>query len=157
MPKSFGTKEELEVKLKEYSTFIDRKLHPELKKRVDAREQVEEEIADYRDLSTKLKALDQQDGDSPLEAMVDLGHDTVYCRGVASAESKQQLMMHVHVGMGFHVELTIPEALAFSEKRIRFLEQILKKRVEASTMVARHIESSLLILEELAREMRDYD
>jgi prefoldin subunit 5 len=143
--------------VKEYSTFIDTKLHPELKKRVDAREQVEEEIADYRDLSTKLKALVAQQDDSPLEAMVDLGHDTVYCRGVASPEQNKPLMMHVHVGMGFHAELTIPEALAFSEKRILYLEQILKKRVEASTMVARHIESSLLILEQLAREKRDYN
>jgi hypothetical protein len=72
MSRSFGTKEELDVKVKEYSTFIDTKLHPELKKRVDAREQVEEEIADYRDLSTKLKARVAQQDDSPLEAMVDL-------------------------------------------------------------------------------------
>lgn len=151
---TFATKEELETKLREYSNFIDKTLHPELKKRVEAREQVEEEIAEYQELATKITAL--LGSAKPLEAMVDLGHDAVFCRGVALDNEKEQ-MLHVHVGMGFHVELTIPETIAFSEKRVGFLEKKLKKKVEASTLVARHVESSLLILEELAKEMKDYD
>eukprot|EP00545_Synedropsis_sp_CCMP1620_P014574 CAMPEP_0119028524 /NCGR_PEP_ID=MMETSP1176-20130426/39042_1 /TAXON_ID=265551 /ORGANISM="Synedropsis recta cf, Strain CCMP1620" /LENGTH=147 /DNA_ID=CAMNT_0006984671 /DNA_START=74 /DNA_END=514 /DNA_ORIENTATION=- len=141
---TFGSKEELEAKLREYSSFIDKTLHPELKKRVEAREEVEQEIAEYQDLATKLTALDSS---SSLEAMVDLGHDSVYCRGVASGidttTSNKERMMHVHVGMGFHAELTIPEAIAFCDKRIGFLNKILIEKVEASTLVARHVESSL--------------
>jgi hypothetical protein len=60
-------------KLKEYATFIDNTLHPELERRVLAREKVEEEIEEYRDLATKLRALEEKMLTSePLKALVDL-------------------------------------------------------------------------------------
>lgn len=142
-----ANREEDEAKMKEYSTFIDETLHPELKKRVAAREEVEHEIADYQDLSTKLEALPL----AKVEAMVDLGHQAVYCQAVAT-DSK---LLYVHVGMGFHAEMTRPEAITFCEKRVSFLNTVLTQRVESATQVARHVKASLIILEQLANEMAE--
>jgi prefoldin alpha subunit len=140
------SREEDEAKLKEYSAFIDQTLHPELKRRVEARGEVEREIDDYRDLSTKLKAVSSS---SQLKALVDLGHQAVYCQAVATDNSK----IYVHIGMGFHAEMMLSEAIAFCEKRIRFLNTVLVKRAEQATQVARHLQASLLLLEQLANEI----
>ncbi|KAI2496673.1 Prefoldin subunit [Fragilaria crotonensis] len=135
-----------EAKLKQYAAFIDHTLHPELKKRVEAREEIENEIKDYRDLSVKLQSLIPS---SSMKALVDLGHQTVYCEAVANDNSK----LFVHVGMGFHAEMTIPEAIAFCEKRIQFLNSVLEQRAESAAQVARHLQASLLLLEQLADEL----
>ena len=140
------SREEDEAKLKEYSSFIDQILHPELKRRVEARAEVESEIDDYQDLSIKLQALTSP---SPLKALVDLGHQAVYCQAVATDNSK----VCVHIGMGFHAEMMLSEAIAFCEKRIRFLNTVLVKRAEQATQVARHLQASLLLLEQLANEV----
>lgn len=143
------SKEELEAKIKEYSSFIDKKLYPVLKKRVEEREKVESEIADYQDLTLKLVAIS---GDTSLESMVDLGHQIVYCRAISSDITR----VNVHVGMGFHAELTIPEALTYCEKRQQFLDKVLAQRADAASKVAQHVESSLVILEQLAQEMKEH-
>jgi prefoldin subunit 5 len=55
--------------------------------------------------------------------------------------------------MGFHAEMMLSEAIAFCEKRIRFLNDVLVKRAEQATQVARHLQASLLLLEQLANEI----
>mmetsp|Transcript_26720 Transcript_26720/g.39520 ORF Transcript_26720/g.39520 Transcript_26720/m.39520 type:complete len:152 (-) Transcript_26720:302-757(-) len=137
-------KEDLEAKVKEYSSFIDKMLYPKLNQRVQAREEVEQEIADYKDLITKLSELQH----CPIEAISDLGFDTVLCRSVAHPAKK----IFIHVGLGFHAEMTRNEGIDFCKKRISFLDDLLSRRVTEASEVARHIESSLAILEELARE-----
>jgi prefoldin subunit 5 len=137
---------DVHVKLKEYATFIDDKLHPELKRRVLAREKIEEEIEEYRDLATKLRAVQEKGTPSqPLKALVDLGHQTISCQ----AETSVPLKLYVHVGMGFHVEMTAEEAITFCHARLEFLSRLLNLRVERAAQVARDLQSSLVIMEQL--------
>lgn len=138
-------KEDAQVKLEQYAAFIDQTLHPELRKRVEAREEIENEIKDYGDLSVKLNALASS---SSVQALVDLGHQTAYCEAIANDNTK----LYVHIGMGFHAEMTIPEALAFCEERMLFLSNVLTQRAERAKQVARHLQASLLLLEQLADE-----
>lgn len=138
------SKEFLEAKLKEYSSFIDEKLYPELNRRVQAREEVEQEIADYKELIAKLSEIQAQ----PIEAISDLGFDTVLCHAVAPFPAK----MFIHVGMGFHAEMTRNEGIDFCNKRISFLDKLLTRRAEEASEVALHVESSLTIIEELVKE-----
>mmetsp|Transcript_30402 Transcript_30402/g.34654 ORF Transcript_30402/g.34654 Transcript_30402/m.34654 type:complete len:155 (-) Transcript_30402:351-815(-) len=141
------SREELEAKIKEYSSFIDTKLYPELNFRVKARETVENEIAEYKDLSTRLESLPL----SPIQTLVNLGYEALYCHAVTDSSRK----IFVHVGMGFHVEMAIEEAIKFCKKRLSFLSTKLDRRAEAAAEVARHVETSLHILEELSKEKQN--
>mmetsp|Transcript_3339 Transcript_3339/g.4826 ORF Transcript_3339/g.4826 Transcript_3339/m.4826 type:complete len:158 (+) Transcript_3339:26-499(+) len=144
--------DELRNKLEEYSTFIDKTLHPELQKAVASREEVEAEIAEYQELRDKIILLQgrKESLQKPLESLVDLGHKTAYCRAVV--DDPQTIF--VHVGMGFHTEFTLKEATFFIEKRIQYLEKdVLVERLKKAKTVAAHLESSLLILETLAKEV----
>jgi len=145
--------DELRNKLEEYSNFIDKTLHPQLQKAVSSREEVEAEIAEYQELRDKIGFLQSRKRESqqPLESLVDLGHKTAYCRAIV--DDPQTIF--VHVGMGFHAEFTLEEAIAFIDKRLQFLEnRVLSDRLKKAKTVASHLESSLLILETLAKEVQ---
>jgi hypothetical protein len=71
---------------------------------------------------------------APSSILADLGYQTVFCRATIGSNQKAGTMMasslsstvvflFVHVGMGFHVQLTVPEAQNFVRKRIQFLQE----------------------------------
>ena len=142
---------ELREKLKQYTTFVDSTLYPQLKKTVEAREETEGEIQEYSELHNKLQVIIQSDISKPMEAMVNLGHELVYCRAVADRST-----VCVDIGKGFFVELTIQEAMPVIMERITFLrDQVLKKRIEDASRVASHLESSLVIVEALSKHVKE--
>lgn len=145
---------ELREKLMEYSTFLDSTLYPELKKTVEAREETEGEIKEYSELHNKLQVILESDILKPMEAMVNLGHEQVYCRAQVTDPS----IVCVDIGKGFFVELTIKEALAAILERIAFLrDQVLQKRIEDASRVASHLESSLVIVEALSKHVKELE
>lgn len=146
---------ELREKLEEYSTFLDSTLYPELKRTVAARQETQDEINEYRELHDKLGVMMQQKNEKePLEAMVNLGHELVYCK----AQVDDPSTVFVDVGKSFFIELTREEALAAIEKRISFLqEHVLPKRVQDASRVASHLESSLMIVEALSRHLQELE
>ena len=146
---------ELQEKLKEYSSFIDSTLYPELRRTVMARESTEGEIKEYQVLYDKLAVLQHhRDEEKTLQAMVNLGHELVYCQ----AEVDDPLTVFVDVGKGFFVELTLADALPVIQKRISFLQQeMLPKRVQDASRVASHLESSIMIVEALARHVKELE
>ena len=81
--------------------------------------------------------------------MVDLGHGTLFCNAVGELDT-----IYVHVGMGFHVEMTVTEAIAFVKKRLSFLETNVLKRKEAQVReITDHIVTASAILDELTQQM----
>ena len=147
--------DELRTKMAEYASFIDKTLQPELLAAVTAREETEAEIAEYEELLEMIRmVLTNAPTKKPLDSMVDLGHEIAFCK--ATIHNPQQLF--VHVGMGFHAELSLDEAIGFCDARISFIEsQILTKRVDKAKQVAAHLEASLVMLQELAMEVQDME
>ena len=142
--------------MNEYAVFVDTTLQPQLLLAVTAREETELEIASYGELADKLITIlsDGPKTGKPLESLVDLGHEVVYCK--ATIENRQQVF--VHVGLGFHAEFSLEEAVEFCEKRISFLKtHLLLKRIEKAKLVAAHLEASLVILQELSMEIQDME
>lgn len=154
---------ELREKLKEYSSFLDSTLHPELQRAVAAREETEADIHEYQELYDKLETLHEssqqsnninKSSSSSMEAMVNLGHELAYCH----AEVENANAVFVDMGMGLFIELSQKEALVAIEKRMTFLQQQkLPRRLENAQKVAAHMESSILILEALARELQQME
>lgn len=143
-----STKNELQQQITEYSNFITKTLQPQLQSAVDAREGTESEIAEYRLLQSKLQQIqintDAMKGSS-INTIVDLAHQTIYCK----ANIPNPRIIYINIGF-FHVEMTIPEAITFINKRVQYLEQcVLKHRVENAVMIAKDVEKSLELLDEL--------
>jgi len=137
--------EEIRQKLEEYSSFLREVLRPDSEALSAAENEARMEIEEYKELRERLT-----DWNSVDPHLVDLGSNKVQCRATVDDSST----IFVNVGMGFHVELTVDEALAYVDKRIHFLSsQVLKHRSEKSRQVQEHIQSSTMILEELSREL----
>jgi len=136
-------------KIEEYSRFVSEKLHPELRSAETARNEVRAEIHEYKELGEKLKDF-QKENKHDLETMVDLGHQTVYCNAVANLDK-----IYVHVGMGFHVEMSIAEAIRFIGKRVSFLEKdVLKGKDLRVREITNHIMGASAILDDLNQELQ---
>jgi prefoldin alpha subunit len=143
------SKEEIHQKMSEYSTFIDKVLRPELDEAKAASHKVKTEIQEYKELRERLDAL-KKETPNELESIVDLGYKSVFCRAVAKDPRK----VFVHVGMGFHVEFNISEAIAFTRKRMSFLEDdFLSDKEKKVNEVKDHIASAGVILDKLEREL----
>ena len=149
---------DIRAKIEEYSSFIGTTLRPQLESAVKAREDVENDIKEYELLQTKLEDMLKKEetataaaiANGPMDSLVDLGHEMVYCNAVIDDPNK----IFVHTGMGFHVEMTLAEASNFVKKRIRFLrDDVLQHRTHRATTIAVHIEETLLVLQQLGKEM----
>ena len=133
--------------LQQYTSFLNETLRPNMEA-LKLREQlIQEEIEQYDTLRTRVADLVAQHQQSLQVESVDLGHGKLSC----AAEVADTSHIFVHVGMGFHAELTLPEAVQFCQKRIGFLRyNVLKQQVEKISKVAEHIKSTETILDEIA-------
>ena len=146
-----STNAEIQQKITEYSGFVEQVLRPQLEVAEKERLKAKTTIEEYKDLQKQLYDW-KNEANRRLETLVDLGYKTIYCRAVAENVN----MIYVHVGMGFHVELQIPEALEFVEKRIKFLEEdVLSGKEKKVTQVSDHIQSANIILDKLESEMQN--
>ena len=159
------TNDDLKGKIAEYGNFISQTLEPQLRNAVMEREKTEAEINDYIQLQNGLRRLlleqqqQQQLGSSSLEeshqstkqlnGLVDIAHSTIYC----NVSIPNLNIIYVDVGFGFHIEMTISEAISFIDKRVHFLEKtVLKHRLDVAKRVAKDVEDALELLEELGGE-----
>ena len=134
--------------MKVYSDFIEETLKPALKKAETTRNSVKDEIRDYQELRQRLKQHYGQGKIDQYETEVDLGHKTLYSRAVAKDVSQ----IFVNVGMGFHVEFSISEAVKVVEDRINFLEKKLSIKNEKVQEVSNHLQSAILVFQQLEIE-----
>lgn len=134
---------DVEQKINEYKGFLDSTLRPQLEEANAAKKVVVEEIKEYEYLLHHLK---KAHGLSTMT--VDLGYEKAYCEATIQPNTN----VFVDVGMGFHVEFTVVEALAFCEKRMRFLRGKLAARKVKLGKIEDHVTTAEDILEHLANE-----
>jgi prefoldin subunit 5 len=135
-------------KVEEYTTFVGSRLRPELERAEQSRKETRDEISGYKDLEGRLRHF-KENKVTNYESTVDLGFQMISCNATGNATK-----LYVHVGMGFHVEMTIEEAITFVRKRVNFLENdVLKRKERKVRETTDHIVVASSILEELTREM----
>ena len=141
--------EDIKQKISEYSSFIQTTLQPNLEQFETSFKKAKIEIGEYDELRTQLQGI--IDGrPSKRETIVDLGYKTIFCEAVVDDYDT----IFVHVGMGFHIEMRISEALEFVDKRIKFLtQQVLSPRDQKVKETKAHIESATEILRQLQIEL----
>ena len=145
--------DDLQDQLSHYIRFIEKVLRPKLLNAESEAGVVRAEIANYEDLAKQMNeraATPLGKEEEPMESMVDLGHETLFCNAVVREPNK----IFVRVGMGFHVELTPGEASDFSKKRISFLRSTkLSEKESEIKEIKGHIHSASMILDQLHAEM----
>eukprot|EP00980_Cylindrotheca_fusiformis_P003446 scaffold770_cov109-Cylindrotheca_fusiformis.AAC.13 len=141
---------EIREKMSEYSGFIEKILRPEYQLAKKLYQTAKQEIDEYKELQQCLLK-QQQQPTKQHEDVVDLGFETMFCRAEATDMSK----IFVHVGMGFHVEFTILEALKFVVERITFLEQnTLAAKERKMVEVGNHLDEAEIAFRQLATELQ---
>ena len=139
---------EIQTKKKECLQFLDHVLRPELQRALSKETETTNEINEYSDLREKLVKM--VSSGNKLETTVDLGHGKVSTRASVDDSS----FVFIHVGMGFHVELSLPEAIQFADKRADFLrKEVLPRRSIETEKVRQHIQASEMILDGFSAEL----
>ncbi|KAG7340933.1 prefoldin subunit domain containing protein [Nitzschia inconspicua] len=149
---SVFNKDLLQQQLSNYAGLVENVLKPQLLIAEQAANRIRQEIRDYQELGQLLQQLNMTDttATSTTTTMVDLGYQTIFCQ--ASKSSGRMLL--VHVGMGFHVELTISEAQAFVLKRIQYLQNTrLHPQQRNMDEIQEHITSATDLLLQLQQEI----
>uniref|UniRef100_A0A8D0BE31 Protein UXT n=1 Tax=Salvator merianae TaxID=96440 RepID=A0A8D0BE31_SALMN len=137
--------QQVQQKVLQYEAFISDVLQRDLQKVLEQRDEVYEKIAQYLQLKNVIERL-QETGGQKLTTQVDLG-----CNFYVSAEVPDTTTIFVAVGYGFFVELTLPEALIFIEKKNKLLTELSETLTKDSAKIKANIR---MVLEGL-RELQD--
>ena len=144
----------MDSKISEYSNFIKQTLQPQLQAAVEARLATKTEISEYVELKNKLLQIVAAHDVGPINTIVDIAHQAVYCK----ATIPNPRTIYINVGFGFHIEMKIPEAIEFIDKRVDYLEkEVLKYRSEVADTVAQDVENALELLEQLGEELAEIE
>eukprot|EP00238_Polyblepharides_amylifera_P007343 CAMPEP_0196586248 /NCGR_PEP_ID=MMETSP1081-20130531/53643_1 /TAXON_ID=36882 /ORGANISM="Pyramimonas amylifera, Strain CCMP720" /LENGTH=158 /DNA_ID=CAMNT_0041908063 /DNA_START=14 /DNA_END=490 /DNA_ORIENTATION=- len=106
---------QLPKKVAEYESFLYR-LKADLAVVSRQREGLQQQMDAYADLSNNIQTLQEQ-GQAELTTLVNLGAE-VFCQ----AEVPDTERLFVDIGLGFHVEFTQSEVVAFSKVKIEALK-----------------------------------
>jgi len=141
--------EERMEKITRYENFLNETLKKDLFSVMEARDRVYEEQAEYLKLKTVIEKISAspsvKDG---LKAKVDLG-----CNFYAQALVDDPSMIFLDVGLGFHVQLTLPEALTTIDVKTKHLNE----KAERLTESANKIKAQIRIVMEGIRELSNIE
>ncbi|XP_061470424.1 protein UXT [Rhineura floridana] len=135
--------QQVQEKVLQYEAFIGDVLQRDLQKVLEQREEVYEKIAQYLQLKNVIERF-QETGSQELTTQVDLG-----CNFYVNAEVPDTSTIFVALGYGFFVELTLPEALAFIEKKNKLLTELSEALTKDSAKIKANIRMVLEGLREL--------
>jgi len=145
--------QDLRSKCEEYKEFVEKTLQPQFRIAISLKEETESEIKEYNELKANLVIIElkQLNEKKELESLVDLGHNQCFARAIVDNPNK----VFVHVGLGFHVEFKLEEAIRFIDKRLIHLRKdVLSQRIEKSKSIEHDLKDALALIESLQNEFR---
>ncbi|XP_023332095.1 protein UXT homolog [Eurytemora carolleeae] len=139
-------KEEIREKILRYETHLNETLRNDLKTCLELRDKVYSEQAEFLALRNTILAIREsglQKGE-PLKTKVDLG-----CNFYCEAKVDDPTWILVSIGMGFFLEMTLPEALEYIRKKDVELSTQADKLTQQSTKIKTNIKLVIGGLKEL--------
>eukprot|EP00123_Amoebidium_parasiticum_P022125 comp80525_c0_seq1/m.48352 comp80525_c0_seq1/g.48352 ORF comp80525_c0_seq1/g.48352 comp80525_c0_seq1/m.48352 type:complete len:149 (-) comp80525_c0_seq1:207-653(-) len=133
----------VEETVRQYESFIEDKLKVDLQRVLDHRDKLYDRVAQYYKLKNEIVVIKASDQPS-LTTMIDLG-----CNVFVQAKIPDTKMIYVNVGYGFHVEMTLDEALEFIEKKTKQMIKDTDRLTEQGNKIKAHIKMVLTALQEL--------
>ncbi|CAM6087971.1 unnamed protein product [Calypogeia fissa] len=130
-------------KIQKYENFVDTRLKPDLVHAISLRDKSYEQQRIFSDLAKNIQML-QENGLKKLKSMVNLGSE-VYVQ----AEVPDTSRIFVDIGLGFHAEFTLDEALRYIDSK----QLLLTKEVERQTQQIARIKAHIKLVMEGIREL----
>jgi prefoldin alpha subunit len=130
-----------------YEEFLNERLRSDLHKVLAQRDKVCSDVGEYNQLKTTINLLHSQATSSKpktLKTMVDLG-----CNFYTHAKVDDCSKIVVSVGLGFYLEMTLKEALAFVEKKVSNLTDEMDRLSEQAAQINGRIKVVMETLREL--------
>ena len=138
-------------KITEYEAFVNERLRGDLKRVLEARDSIYNDLAEYHQLSIIIERIRGGPGGSgggvtqrDLKTMVDLGANFY-----AQARVPDASHICVAVGFGFYVEFTLDEALRFIECKVAHLTERGRQLSKQASEISARIKLVLEALHEL--------
>jgi prefoldin alpha subunit len=141
--RSNRSQDETRAKIEQYETFVDKRLKPDLVAAISLWDKVLEQQKVYSDLAKNIKLLQEQKL-TKLRTMINLGSE-VY----GQAEVPDATKIFVDIGLGFHAEFTLDEALEFISAK----DKLLSKQVEQHTAQVASIKAQIKLVVEGIKEL----
>ncbi|XP_024359907.1 uncharacterized protein [Physcomitrium patens] len=141
--RSNRSQDETRVKIEQYETFVDKRLKPDLVTAIGLRDKVLEQQKVYSDLAKNIILLQEQKL-TKLRTMINLGSELY-----GQAEVPDATRIFVNIGLGFHAEFTLDEALGFIVEK----DKMLSKQVEEHTAQVANIKAQIKLVVEGIREL----
>ncbi|KAJ1966124.1 hypothetical protein GGI12_000273 [Dipsacomyces acuminosporus] len=120
---------ELREPIKKYEDFINNRLQPDLQNTLALRDAVYNQISEYLKLKTHIQSI-KDHGLEELETKVDLGSNFYVKAFVPDTE-----YMFVSIGFGFHLQMTLDEADAFIDDKVKHLERLADKHTQEANEI----------------------
>ncbi|KAJ1896778.1 hypothetical protein LPJ66_003782 [Kickxella alabastrina] len=108
---------EIQEAIKKYEDFITTKLQPDLQQTLELRDTIFNQMSEYLKLKTHIDTIRTQ-GLDELETKVDLGSNFYVKAFVPDTK-----FIFVSIGFGFHLQMTLDEADAFIDEKVKHLEK----------------------------------
>ncbi|KAG9295995.1 hypothetical protein G9A89_011847 [Geosiphon pyriformis] len=131
-------------KVKQYEGFLNDTLKPDLKKMMDLRDVIYDQISEYLKLKTQIQLIIDNEL-TEMKTMVDLGTNFY-----VQAKVPDTSFLYINVGFGFHVQLTSSEAVEFIDRKEKLLQ---RKADQYSKEVAKIKANIKMVLEALTEIM----
>ncbi|TPX63236.1 hypothetical protein SpCBS45565_g06774 [Spizellomyces sp. 'palustris'] len=129
--------------IERYERFVNERLRVDLQKAVVARDKIYETIAEYLKLRNQIDLL-RNEKLKELKTMMDVG-----CEFFMQAKVPDTSRIYVKVGAGYHVELTLDEAVAFIGEKEKSLLKAADKHTETASKIKAHIKLVLQAIQEI--------
>lgn len=137
------SEDDTRAKIEQYEAFVDKRLKPDLVAAIAQRDKVLEQQKIYSDLAKNIKLLQEQKM-TKMRTMINLGSE-VY----AQAEVPDATRLFVDIGLGFHAEFTLDEALEFISAK----DKVLSNQVNQQTAQVANIKAQIKLVVEGIREL----
>ncbi|KAG2183388.1 hypothetical protein INT43_006394 [Umbelopsis isabellina] len=128
--------------LQKYDQFINDKLKPDLKATLDSRDALYDLTSDLK-LKAQIETIQTNDL-KEMKTMVDLGSNFY-----AQAKIPDTRYIYINVGFGFHVQMTLKEALVFIEKKNKQLQNRADKYSEEAAKIRANIKLVMRAIQEI--------
>ncbi|OAO16181.1 prefoldin chaperone subunit [Blastocystis sp. ATCC 50177/Nand II] len=131
------------AQIRKYEDLIENRIKATLAQEVEQLRELSSSVEQYEVLKTNIEVM-KRDSKSSVSSLVNLGSE-VY----AQAKAQDRNHIFVNIGLGFFVEFTLDEALAFIEKKLAQLHADLVRKNEDVERVKQHYYSAIHALEQL--------
>lgn len=117
-------------KIEKYEHFLNEVLKEDLRCVLEERDKLYEDIASHSQLKQTINCMNESPVEEGLCTQVDLGSN-FYVQALVPDVSH----IFINVGLGFHVELTLEEALTFIDKKLGILNAKLSESTKKSAKI----------------------